>query len=54
MIKPTIDLEKWITDLFNEINQAAVSDTGYTLNLSRYDVNLLADAWDRITYVELS
>lgn len=54
MIKPTIDLEQWIIDLFNDINQACVSDTGYTLNLSKDDVNLLSDAWDRITTVEIS
>lgn len=54
MIKPTIDVEKWIIDLFNEINQACVSDTDYTLKLSKEDVNLLSDAWDRITNVEIN
>lgn len=54
MIKPTIDLEQWIIDLFNEINMACVADTDYTLHLSKEDVNLLSDAWDRVTTVEVS
>ena len=54
MIKPTIDLERWIIDLFNDINQACITDTDYTLHLSKDDVNLLSDAWDRITHVELN
>lgn len=54
MIKPTIDLEQWIIDLFNDINQACVSDTDYTLHLSKEDVDLLSDAWDRITSVEIN
>lgn len=54
MIKPTIDIERFIIDFFNEINQAAVEDKGYTLSLTPNDVNLLSDAWDRITNVEVS
>lgn len=54
MIKPTINLEQWIIDLFNDINQACVLDVDYTLHLSKDDVNLLSDAWDRITSVEIS
>lgn len=54
MIKPTVDLNKWIIDLFNDINQACVSDSDYTLHLSKNDVNLLSDAWDRITNVEIN
>lgn len=54
MIKPTVNIEQWIIDLFNEINAACVADTDYTLHLSKDDVNLLSDAWDRITNVEIN
>lgn len=54
MIKPTINLEQWIIDLFNDINVACVADTDYTLYLSKDDVNLLSDAWDRITNIEIN
>ena len=54
MIKPTVNLENFVIDLFNEINTACVADTDYTLHLSKDDVNLLADAWDRVTNLEIN
>lgn len=54
MIKPTIDLEKWVIDLFNDINQACVADSDYNLHLSKEDVDLLASAWDPITSITIT
>lgn len=52
--KPTINIEQWVIELFNDINQACMNNENYDLHLEASVVDDLADAWDRIKNVEIS
>ena len=49
-----IDLEEWVINLFNSIDNAAVYNQNYKLELSKEKVMAISLAWDKITNVELS
>ena len=54
LTKPHLDIEQWVIDLFNDINKACLNNDNYDLHLDASVVDDLAEAWDRISNVEIS